>query len=77
MGVDRNRPLDRLPPPDGLEIWLDFDGTLTQADVVDALVRRYAASEHWRELEYAWQAGRIGSRECLSRSIRPRSRQRR
>lgn len=45
-------------------MFLDFDGTVTRADVVDAILERYADSE-WRDVEEQWRAGRIGSRECL------------
>jgi 2-hydroxy-3-keto-5-methylthiopentenyl-1-phosphate phosphatase len=55
-----------VPPPACAEVWLDFDGTLTKQDVVDTLIRRFADSDAWRDLENAWQAGRIGSRACLS-----------
>jgi 2,3-diketo-5-methylthio-1-phosphopentane phosphatase len=64
--VDFNRLFAKIPRPDIAEVWLDFDGTLTRRDVVDSLIRRYAATDDWRTLEDAWQAGEIGSRECLT-----------
>jgi 2,3-diketo-5-methylthio-1-phosphopentane phosphatase len=45
-------------------VFLDFDGTISRADVVDAILERYAL-DGWQQLEEAWQAGRLGSRECL------------
>lgn len=51
-----------------LRFFLDFDGTIASVDVVDALLERHAPQE-WRRIEAEWQAGRIGSRECLSRQI--------
>jgi 2,3-diketo-5-methylthio-1-phosphopentane phosphatase len=45
-------------------VFVDFDGTITRADVVDAILERYADAE-WRRVEEEWQTGRIGSRECL------------
>jgi 2,3-diketo-5-methylthio-1-phosphopentane phosphatase len=49
-------------------VFLDFDGTISRADVVDAILERYAL-DGWRDIEQAWQAGRIGSRECLREQI--------
>jgi len=49
-------------------LFLDFDGTISRADVVDALLERFALPE-WRQLEDEWRAGNIGSRECLSGQV--------
>jgi 2,3-diketo-5-methylthio-1-phosphopentane phosphatase len=64
--MEFNRAFDKIAPPETAEVWLDFDGTLTQRDVVDSLVRGFCATDEWRTLEDAWQAGRIGSRVCLA-----------
>ncbi|MGH9408148.1 MAG: HAD-IB family phosphatase, partial [Vicinamibacterales bacterium] len=45
-------------------VFLDFDGTVSRADVVDAILERHA-DQSWTKVEEAWRAGRIGSRECL------------
>jgi len=45
-------------------VFLDFDGTITRRDVVDAILETYA-DERWIEIEKQWRAGRIGSRDCL------------
>jgi 2,3-diketo-5-methylthio-1-phosphopentane phosphatase len=66
MEMDFARIWAKIPPTTIAEVWLDFDGTLTDQDVVDSLVRKYSKSDEWRRLEDAWQAGRIGSRACLS-----------
>jgi 2-hydroxy-3-keto-5-methylthiopentenyl-1-phosphate phosphatase len=63
--MDINRAFRQIAPASA-EVWLDFDGTLTDCDVVDALVRGYCATDEWRALEDAWQAGQIGSRACLA-----------
>jgi len=47
-----------------LSISCDFDGTITVADTVDAILEAFA-DPAWQEVEAEWQAGRIGSRECL------------
>jgi 2,3-diketo-5-methylthio-1-phosphopentane phosphatase len=49
-------------------VFLDFDGTITRRDVTDAILDAYAGPE-WLQAEQAWQAGLIGSRECLTRQM--------
>jgi 2,3-diketo-5-methylthio-1-phosphopentane phosphatase len=49
-------------------VFLDFDGTVSRADVVDAILDRYAGPE-WLRVEEEWRAGRLGSRECLRRQM--------
>jgi 2-hydroxy-3-keto-5-methylthiopentenyl-1-phosphate phosphatase len=49
-------------------VFLDFDGTISRADVVDAILERYAARE-WVRVEEEWRAGRLGSRECLRQQM--------
>lgn len=49
-------------------VLVDFDGTIATVDTTDALLERFAESG-WLDIEADWQAGRIGSRECLVRQI--------
>ncbi len=49
-------------------IFLDFDGTISRRDAIDAILETYADRE-WLAIEEEWQAGRIGSRECLRRQM--------
>ncbi len=46
-------------------VFLDFDGTITRRDAVDAILEKFA-DPRWLTIEEDWQSGRIGSRECLS-----------
>lgn len=46
-------------------VFLDFDGTITRRDAVDAILEEFA-DPRWLAIEEDWKAGRIGSRECLS-----------
>lgn len=46
-------------------VFFDFDNTLTDFDVLDAVIRRFSVNEDWVTFEEAWQAGNIGSKECL------------
>jgi 2,3-diketo-5-methylthio-1-phosphopentane phosphatase len=52
--------------PQNWQIWLDFDGTVTQQDVLDELIKRYSINDSWKMVEERWQAGLIGSRQCLT-----------
>jgi 2-hydroxy-3-keto-5-methylthiopentenyl-1-phosphate phosphatase len=45
-------------------LFLDFDGTVTGRDAVDAILEAYA-DPRWLAVEEQWRAGRIGSRSCL------------
>jgi len=46
----------------------DFDGTITQIDVTDLMLERFAHPS-WRDVEREWVRGGIGSRECLERQM--------
>jgi 2-hydroxy-3-keto-5-methylthiopentenyl-1-phosphate phosphatase len=45
-------------------IAIDFDGTVTDVDIIDAVLQSFARPE-WQEAELLWEQGIIGSRECL------------
>ena len=49
-------------------ILVDFDGTVAPDDPTDRLFERFA-DPAWRDIEDAWQAGRISSRECMRRQV--------
>jgi 2,3-diketo-5-methylthio-1-phosphopentane phosphatase len=64
-------PLVLMPPDTNDSGWLiqcDFDGTISVDDVTDALLERFARPG-WREIEAEWEAGRIGSGECMKRQV--------
>jgi 2,3-diketo-5-methylthio-1-phosphopentane phosphatase len=50
-----------------LKVLCDFDGTISVADTTDAIFDRFAPS--WRVIEASWEAGEIGSAECMRRQI--------
>jgi 2-hydroxy-3-keto-5-methylthiopentenyl-1-phosphate phosphatase len=45
-------------------LFLDFDGTITRRDAVDAILEAYADPK-WLDYERQWRAGGMGSRDCL------------
>jgi len=49
-------------------ILCDFDGTIATEDVTDSLLTRFA-DPAWQTIEAEWKAGRIGSRECMTRQV--------
>jgi len=58
-----------LPPPSQAQVWIDFDGTITQQDLLDELIQRHAIDDSWKQIERLWEAGEIGSRQCLQRQL--------
>src|SRR5882762_8434810 len=49
-------------------LYLDFDGTISRVDVIDALLERFA-DPRWLEIEEQWVDGKIGSRKCLQKQF--------
>jgi 2,3-diketo-5-methylthio-1-phosphopentane phosphatase len=52
-----------------LEVYFDFDNTVTEFDVLDDIIRRFSVNEDWKRIEESWEAGEIGSRECLEQQL--------
>jgi 2,3-diketo-5-methylthio-1-phosphopentane phosphatase len=46
-------------------VFLDFDGTISTADVGMHLLERTAPHDAWRALHEQYERGQIGSRECI------------
>ncbi|OIO37086.1 MAG: hypothetical protein AUJ72_05200 [Candidatus Omnitrophica bacterium CG1_02_46_14] len=51
-----------------MQFFIDFDGTISKNDAVDLILERFASGE-WKKVEQEWVAGKIGSRECLTRQM--------
>lgn len=51
-----------------LQVFCDFDGTITKGDTVDLLLEALA-DDKWRAIEERWVAGEIGSRECMAQQV--------
>ena len=49
-------------------LFLDFDGTVSERDAIDAILERFA-DEKWLNIEERWKKGTIGSRECLREQV--------
>jgi 2,3-diketo-5-methylthio-1-phosphopentane phosphatase len=48
------------------KVLLDFDGTVTVKDTVDAILERFAEPA-WRDVEEDWKDGKIGTRYCRAK----------
>jgi len=48
-----------------IAILSDFDGTITQKDVGDEIVHRFAIDDSYEEIEESWRREEISSQECL------------
>ena len=55
--------------PRNLEVYFDFDNTITGFDVLDDFILRFSCNDDWKRVEAAWEAGEIGSRECLEQQL--------
>jgi 2,3-diketo-5-methylthio-1-phosphopentane phosphatase len=56
---------ETFPKAEECQIWIDFDGTITKKDTLDELILKYSIDDSWELIEKRWQAGLIGSRQCL------------
>ncbi len=51
-----------------MQLYCDFDGTITREDATDYVLSRLA-DPAWELIEQEWKAGRIGSAECMRQQI--------
>jgi 2,3-diketo-5-methylthio-1-phosphopentane phosphatase len=51
-----------------VQIFCDFDGTITRGDTTDTLLETLAHPS-WKEIEARWEKGEIGSRECMALQV--------
>lgn len=52
-----------------IQIFSDFDGTITKEDTLNKFLRVYADKE-WLNIEDKWIKGEIGSKECIEEQMR-------
>jgi 2-hydroxy-3-keto-5-methylthiopentenyl-1-phosphate phosphatase len=51
-----------------VEIFCDFDGTISISDTTDVLLEKLADPQ-WKDIEARWEAGEIGSHECMAQQV--------
>lgn len=51
-----------------MQLFSDFDGTISIQDVTDVVLSCFAEPE-WEDIEQQWEDGLIGSAECMRRQI--------
>lgn len=57
-----------IPPKRRLEVFADFDGTITTRDTLDVIMKELADPSYF-VLEEQWARGEIGSRACLEKQV--------
>jgi 2,3-diketo-5-methylthio-1-phosphopentane phosphatase len=68
--------MEQIRPPSVLRtstrpeffVSIDFDGTAADTDITDAVIKEFASAQ-WEDIEFLWENGVIGSRECLTRQM--------
>lgn len=70
--VQRDRD-DSVPaaPREARTIVLDFDGTITEDDLLDEIARRFGDPAVYQEVEDGLNAGTVTLRECITREYEP------
>src|SRR6266496_3706023 len=51
-----------------MQVFCDFDGTISVQDATDFILARFADPE-WQDIEEQWKQGAIGSAECMQRQV--------
>src|SRR6266576_2180783 len=51
-----------------MQVFCDFDGTISVQDATDFILSRFADPE-WQDIEEQWKKGAVGSAECMQRQI--------
>lgn len=51
-----------------MQVFCDFDGTISFGDATDLVLSRFANPE-WQAIESEWKHGLIGSAECMRRQV--------
>jgi len=51
-----------------MQVFCDFDGTISVQDATDFILARFADPE-WQDIEERWKQGAIGSAECMQRQV--------
>jgi 2-hydroxy-3-keto-5-methylthiopentenyl-1-phosphate phosphatase len=52
----------------GVDVYVDFDGTIAPAEPTDRLFDRFA-DPSWRAIDLAWQAGELRSWEAMAQNV--------
>jgi 2-hydroxy-3-keto-5-methylthiopentenyl-1-phosphate phosphatase len=50
---------------------LDFDGTITEDDLLDRIAREFGDPAVYREVEQGLHAGTVTLQECITREYEP------
>lgn len=50
-------------------LFFDFDNTLTDGDILDAVIETFSPDQAWLDWENSWEEGRLSAQDCLRRQI--------
>ena len=51
-----------------MQVFCDFDGTISVQDATDFILSRFADPE-WQDIEAQWKQGAVGSAQCMQRQV--------
>ena len=71
MQRDRANTVTTSPHPPATTIVLDFDGTITEDDLLDRMAREFGDPAVYQEVEQGLHAGTVTLQECITREYRP------
>jgi 2-hydroxy-3-keto-5-methylthiopentenyl-1-phosphate phosphatase len=54
-----------LPAIPKTVLFIDFDNTISQDDVLDAVIERFSRTAQWRQWQSAWEQDRMSTLDCL------------
>ena len=54
-----------LPDAKKTVLFIDFDNTISQGDVLDSVIEKFSRTNQWEHWQTEWREGRISTLECL------------
>jgi 2,3-diketo-5-methylthio-1-phosphopentane phosphatase len=58
-----------LPEVQKTVLFIDFDNTISQGDVLDSVIEKFSRTTQWEHWQTEWREARISTLECLQRQI--------
>jgi 2,3-diketo-5-methylthio-1-phosphopentane phosphatase len=58
-----------LPEVQKTVLFIDFDNTISQGDVLDSVIDKFSRTKMWEHWQTEWREARISTLECLQRQM--------
>jgi 2,3-diketo-5-methylthio-1-phosphopentane phosphatase len=58
-----------LPEEKKTVLFIDFDNTISQGDVLDSVIEKFSPTREWDHWQTEWREARISTLECLQRQM--------